>query len=77
MSRPEIEALKEFARARIKDAWAGCDDGGTIQDHAVELGLIIEVPGGYDPEKHGESEFGTEPGEPWFVFADWLKEQKP
>lgn len=67
-----VEALMEFARGRIREAWEGCEDGDEIQDHARRLGLIMEAPGGYDPKKHG-TQGEAEPGEPWFVFADWLK----
>ena len=66
-----VKALEEFARGLIRDAWAGCEGGDEIQEHAQKLGLIVEALGGYDPEKHGNS-CEAEPGEPWFVFADWL-----
>jgi len=73
----KIEALKTFARARIRETWQGCEGGGEVQEHATELGLIEWVPGGYDPEKHSPSEFGCEPGDPWAVLADWLREPRP
>ena len=68
----ERDKLAEFARERIRDAWDGCEGGDEIQDRAQTLGLIVEEPGGYDPEKHGRS-CEAELGDQWFVFADWLK----
>jgi len=67
----ERDRLAEFTRNLIREAWDGCEGCNEIQDHAQRLGLIVEEPGGYDPDKHGNS-CEAEPGEPWFVFADWL-----
>lgn len=61
---------KTFAQWAIREgAWEGCDlDGGSIQDKAVELGIIKEVP--YDPASHGDNDCGAEAGDPWFVFTE-------
>lgn len=37
-----------------------------IQELAEKHNIILPVKGGYDPEKHGESEYGEEPGDPYF-----------
>jgi hypothetical protein len=50
----------------------GCDlDGGSVQDKAEALGLIVKEP--YDPAKHGDNDCDIEPGQDWFVFAPGLK----
>ena len=69
----DCKPLAEFARRCLKNgSFLGCDiDGGEAQDWAVELGILIETT--YDPALHGESE-DAEPGDPWFVFAPWVKE---
>jgi hypothetical protein len=61
--------LAKFAQwALTEGAWHGHDlDGGDVQEKAVELGLVVQVP--YDPEIHGESEFEIEPGDSWFLFS--------
>ena len=66
----DVPNYKEFAQWAIREgAWDGCDlDGAMIQQKAVELGIVKQVP--YDPEVHGESEFDCPPGDPWFVFVD-------
>ena len=66
-----VAPLAEFARWAIeKGCFDGCDlDGGSIQDKAENLGIIVRTQ--YDPEKHGDSG-EAEPGDDWFVFADWL-----
>jgi len=72
---PQWGALVEFSKWAIEtSAWCGTSlDGSEVQDEALKLGLIVETK--YDPEKHGDSENSeyAEPGDQWFVFADWLK----
>lgn len=65
--------LAQFAEwVLIEGAFHGHDlEGGLIQDKAQELGLLTETI--YDPEVHGESEFDTEAGDPWYVFSDALQ----
>ena len=50
--------------------WPNGDiDGFDLQDIAEKHNVIIPIPGGYDPEKHGDEdgdEFGLEPGDPYF-----------
>ena len=72
-------SLVEFARWAIAEgAWQGGDlEGGDIQNKAHKLGLIELVPGGYNPEVHGEDDY-AELGDPYFTFAPILqKENKP
>lgn len=72
-TKANIDALKQFARTVIREfAWEGAEGGDDVQEIAAKLGLIVRVPGGYDPKKHGESEYDAEPGDDWFVFAPWL-----
>jgi hypothetical protein len=65
--------LAEFAKWAIRSGqWDGSDlDGGDIQDKAIECRILVETQ--YDPEKHGPSETGQEPGDPWYVFSDEFK----
>ena len=47
--------------------WEGGDlDGGALQDKAEELGLIIKTT--YNPDIHGSCDYGSEPGDDWFVL---------
>lgn len=66
MSAPDYKAFAHWCIKKF--AWS-CDvDGGDIQDKAVEYGILKEVP--YDPERHGESEYDAEPGDPWYEFVE-------
>lgn len=69
--------LAEFARWAIREgAWAGLElDGGSIQDRAIKLGLIVETK--YDPLLHGPNEFDVPVGGPWYVFAPGLLPSPP
>lgn len=73
----QISAMRDFIRWAIRQsAWNGFDlDGFDIQEKAESLGLIQKVP--YDPDKHGESEFDIEPGDDWYEFAPFLREDQP
>lgn len=45
------EACRKVVDYCIEQVFAGYDiDGGGMQDRLEELGLIVEKPGGYDPE---------------------------
>ncbi len=58
-----------FSKWVMRKMWDSYDiDCGDLQDAAVKHGIIKEVP--YDPEKHGESEYDQEPGDPWYVFVE-------
>ena len=74
----ERRRLTEFARWAIREFCfsSGSPDSFDVQEKAAELGLIVEVPGGYDPEKHGRDQdcWGAfEPGEQYFEFASFVK----
>jgi len=63
-----------FVRWALQEgSWQGGDlDGGTIQEKAESLGLIVAVP--YDPEKHGAyNDYGCDAGDPWFEFSPDLR----
>lgn len=65
--------LKAFARELVLRSWDGDDiDGAEIQELAVKFKLII--PTEFDPEKHTDEYGGAEPGDPWYEFADNVKE---
>lgn len=66
------DALLEFFRWAMREGpWDGGDlDGGSVQDKAESLGLIVKTQ--YDAEKHGvQSEFET--GDDWFEYAPDLR----
>jgi hypothetical protein len=73
---PEREraALVAFARDALHEFWDS-RSGPEMQELGIRHGLLVETK--YDPEIHGEHEYASEmePGDPWFVFADWLKSQ--
>ena len=64
--------LTFFQWAMQEGPWEGGNlDGGTVQDKAESLGLIVSVP--YDPDKHGAyNDCGCDAGDPWFEFAPGL-----
>lgn len=69
----EIFRLAMFARFVLGNSFAGDHtDGGEAQDFAHSLELIVQTA--YNPEVHGYHE-GFNPGDPFFVFADILKER--
>jgi len=61
---------ENFSKA-VFDNWPTGDLGGDLLfDLAFTYGMIKEVPGGYDPERHGEDhEYGSEPGDPWYEYT--------
>jgi hypothetical protein len=60
---PDWEA---FGR-EVMDAWPeGGIDGFDLQDLAEKHGIILSVPGGFDPDKHNDDGYGLESGDPWF-----------
>lgn len=66
-------ALIAFTKHVMGEVWEyaeinGCD----VQDEAVRLGILVRAEGGYDPDKHGESDF-SEPGDEFFVWSSWFK----
>ena len=78
-SDENVARLVRFARAVIEASlnddlmdWAAGDLVGDLQGWAEECGLIERVPGGYDPEKHGER--NCEPGDTWYRTKLWLDE---
>lgn len=57
-----------FGKA-IMERWPEGDvDGFELENIAKRYGVLVEEPGGYDPEKHGEDFVGDpEPGDTWYV----------
>lgn len=64
---PDFEG---FARA-ILERWPVDDiDGGELFDLSVSYKMIAEIPGGFDPESHLDSEgIGPEKGDPWYEYT--------
>jgi len=62
-------AAVKFANLILDAYWPDCNDidGAEIQELGIKSGVMQEVPGGYDPEKHGESVYDAEPGDTWYV----------
>jgi hypothetical protein len=64
----EIDRLRAFVAEVMQRAWEGYDlEGGEAEDLAKKHGLLREEP--YDPDRHGESEFEIEPGDPWYQLV--------
>jgi hypothetical protein len=61
--RPDWEA---FGKAIMRHWPEGGPDGFELQDVALEHNVIIPVPGGYDPEVHGDDPYDAEPGDEYF-----------
>jgi hypothetical protein len=68
-------AAVRFARQILNAYWPDCSDidGADVQAMGVISGIMVEVPGGYDPTVHGESDC-AEPGDSWFVAHPGLKQ---
>jgi|KBSSwiStaDraftv2_1062776.scaffolds.fasta_scaffold10835_18 hypothetical protein len=68
-------AAVKFANMVLEAYWPSCFDidGADIQSMGVKSGIMVEVPGGYDEVKHGESEYGAEPGDTWYVAHPGLR----
>lgn len=67
-----VNCIRFFKWVMQEGPWSGGDlDGGSLQDKAEALGLIVSVP--YDPEKHGAyNDYGCDAGDPWFEFSPEL-----
>lgn len=63
MAKPNYEA---FCREIFRDFPELSNlDGFDIQDYGVKHGLLLKTK--YDPEIHGQCEYGSERGDAWFV----------
>ena len=53
----------------IMNHWPEGDVGGyELQDYAVECGLLVEEPDGFDPNRHIDADcVCPERGDPWFL----------
>ncbi|AVX04189.1 hypothetical protein MXMO3_01663 [Maritalea myrionectae] len=61
--KPDFEA---FAKD-VMEAWPQGDiEGFELQEKAIKHGMIVEIEGGYDPEKHDDDFGGAEPGDTWY-----------
>lgn len=69
------KAAAKFAKMILDAYWPGCYEieGADIQSFGVKSGVMVEVPGGYNPEVHGESEYDAEVGDTWYVAHPGLK----
>ena len=58
-----------FGRALMENWPTGDVEGGDLFDLSRKYRLIVEVPGGYDPEEHIDAEgICPEKGDPWFEY---------
>lgn len=74
MIHHEWAVLAHFARwAVCTSAFMGVDlCGSEVQEKALKLGLIVEAPNGYDPERHGPHPDFSPGDKPFYEFARWL-----
>jgi hypothetical protein len=73
---PRGEASDEHYRALLRFAWMALEGfwyryEGEMQEAGIKCGLLVETK--YDPEKHRLDSYGADPGDEWYVFADWLQ----
>jgi hypothetical protein len=82
-ARKMISEMMPWARlgvAIMKDWPEGCDlDGGQVCDIAEKAGVLFEIEGGFDPERHEDTYgIGADAGDPWFDTIPvpvWLKSE--
>ncbi|QJR79657.1 hypothetical protein CA267_002005 [Alteromonas pelagimontana] len=68
------QKIKAFVREAASISFEGGSmDGENIYDCLLDIGALVVEP--YDPEKHGECQYGSEPGDDYYVFADWMKDK--
>jgi len=66
MSKPDWEG---FGRAIVEEWPTGDIDGGFLWDMALLHSLVVEIPGGYNPEEHfDEHGICPEKGDPWYEY---------
>lgn len=73
ISKADLDRLQKweaFGQA-ITNGWPATDvDGFEMFEAALESGLVVEIPGGYNPEHHiDEYGISPEPGDPWYRWA--------
>jgi hypothetical protein len=71
------QALVEFFKWAMREGpWEGGDlDGGSIQDKAESLGLIVQTK--FDPAKHGTAYGDFSEGDNYYEFAPGLADTPP
>ena len=73
----ELEALIEHMTPFAKMGnWATAEifehfdlEAGEVFDAAKDFGILIPVPGGFNPEIHDHDYSCAEPGDPWFTLS--------
>ena len=69
--RDALERYRQFADDIMEAVWeSGGVDGGWLQDHAEEGGIIVKVPGGFNPSKHNDWGGVCEPGDPFYMLEE-------
>ena len=73
-SEARAERLQPWAvlGEMVMDGWpeTGDIDGFDLQTLAVEAGVLREIPGGYDPDRHIDSVgVAPEKGDPWYEIV--------
>lgn len=67
--KPKTPDWEGFARDLLDNWPVGDVDGATLFDLATKHGLVVEIPGGFDPEIHEDIEgVCPEKGDPWFRY---------
>jgi hypothetical protein len=65
--KPDYEG---FSRAMLTEWPTGDIDGAYLFECALQYGMIREVPGGYDPDNHMDTDgICPEPGDPWYEYT--------
>jgi hypothetical protein len=67
MSKPDWE---NFAKAVLADWPTGDLEGSVLFDLSLQYGMIQEVPGGYNSDRHFDNEgICPEEGDPWYEYT--------
>lgn len=71
MTKPDTSPdWENFAKAVLDDWPTGDMDGNVLFDLALQYGMIKEVPGGFDPDRHIDADgICPEEGDPWYEYT--------
>lgn len=60
-----------FGRAIMEEWQEHFDvDAGDKFELAVKFGVLVKIPGGFDPEQHCDENGDAERGDPWYKLSN-------
>lgn len=72
--RAQVERLRPWAKLgeAIMEDWPEFSlDAFDLQEVAVASGVLLPVPGGFDPAVHADLGYSLEPGDDYFTLVPW------